>query len=103
MTGAFMQSITAMFFHMIKVLLWILSLDFISVCIYHGNMAFSLLNYVYYIGFAIIAFMLASIFRLMAIETEQSTERERVLGIFTAVMSVIPMIEIIVSFFKEVG
>ena len=102
MTGAFMQSITAMFFHMIKVLLWILSLVFISVCIYHGNMAFSLLNYVYYIGFAIIAFMLASIFRLMAIETEQITERERVLGIFTAVMSVIPMIEIIVSFFKEV-
>ena len=33
----------------------------------------------------------------------QITERERVLGIFTAVMSVIPMIEIIVSFFKEVG
>lgn len=103
MTGAFMQSITATFFHVIKVMLWILSLAFISVCIYHGNMAFSLLNYVYYIGFAIIAFMLASIFRLMAIETEQITERERVLGVFTAVMSVIPMIETIVTFFKEVG
>ena len=81
----------------------ILSLAFISVCVYHGNMAFDLLNYVYYIGFAIIAFMLASIFRLMAIETEQITERECVLGIFTAVMSVIPMIEMIVSFFEEVG
>ena len=103
MTGAFMQSITAAFFHLIKVMLWILSLAFISVCIYHGNMAFSLLNYVYYIGFAIIAFMLASIFRLMAIEAEQITERERVLGVFTAVMSVIPMIETIVTFFKEVG
>ena len=103
MTGAFMQSITATFFHVIKVMLWILSLAFISVCIYHGNMAFSLLNYVYYIGFAIISFMLASIFRLMAIETEQITERERVLGVFTAVMSVIPMIKTIVSFFKEVG
>ena len=103
MTGAFMQSITAAFFHLIKVMLWILSLAFISICIYHGNMAFSLLNYVYYIGFAIIAFMLANIFRLMAIETEQITERERVLGVFTAVMSVIPMIETIVTFFKEVG
>lgn len=103
MTGAFMQSITAAFFHVIKVMLWILSLAFISVCVYHGNMAFGFLNYVYYIGFAIFAFMLASIFRLMAIETEQITDRERVLGIFTAVMSVIPMIEIIVSFFKEVG
>lgn len=103
MTGAFMQSITAMFFHMIKVILWVLSLAFVSVCVYHGNIAFDLLNYVYYIGFAIIAFMLASIFRLMAIETEQITDRERVLGIFTAVVSVIPMIEIMVSFFKEVG
>ena len=103
MTGAFMQSITAAFFHMIKIMLWILSLAFISVCIYHGNMGFDFLDYVYYIGFAIIAFMLASIFRLMAIETEQITDRERVLGVFTAVMSVIPMIEIIVSFFKEVG
>lgn len=103
MTGAVMQGITAMFFHMIKIMLWILSLAFISVCIYHGNMAFGPLNYAYYIGFAIIAFMLASIFRLMAIETIQITDRERVLGIFTAVMSVIPMIEIIVSFFKEVG
>lgn len=103
MTGAFMQSITAIFFHLIKVMLWVLSFAFVSVSIYHGNMAFGFLDYVYYIGFAIIAFMLASIFRLMAIETEQITERERVLGIFTAVMSVIPMIEIIVSFFKEVG
>ena len=103
MTGAFMQSITAAFFHLIKTMLWILSLAFIGVCVYHGNMVFGFLNYVCYIGFAILAFMLAIIFRLMAIETEQITDRERVLGIFTAVMSVIPMIEIIVSFFKEVG
>lgn len=103
MTGAFMQGITAVFFHLVKFMLWIISLAFISVCIYHGNMVFSFLNYVYYIGIAIIAFVLANIFRLMAIETEQITERERVLGIFAAVMSVIPMIEIIVSFFKEVG
>ncbi len=102
MTGAFMQSLTAAFFHMIKVLLWILSAAFVFVSIYHGNMAFGFLDYVYYIGFSMIAFMLASIFRLMAIETEQITDRERVLGIFTVVMSVIPMIEIIVSFFKEV-
>ena len=101
-TGAFMQSITATFFSVIKWILWILSFAFIGVSISHGNMMFDLLDYVYCIGFAIIAFMLGSIFRLMAIETEQIKERERVLGIFTAIMSVIPMIEIIVSFFKEV-
>ena len=67
MTGAVMQSITAMFFHMIKVMLWILSLAFIGVCVYHGNMTFGYLTYVYYISFAIVAFILASVFRLMAI------------------------------------
>ena len=103
MTSAFMQIITAVFFHVIKDMLWILSLAFIVICIYHGNMAFGLLNYVCCIGCAITSFMLASIFRLMAIEIEQITDRERILGIFTAVMSVIPMIETIASFFKEVG
>ena len=47
--------------------------------------------------------MLAGIFRLMAIETEQLTDRERILGVFTAVVAVIPMIESIVSLFEEVG
>ena len=103
MTNIFIQCLTAIFFHLIKFLLWILSLAFLCVVFYHGNKAFGLLDYIYFIGFAIIAFVLASIFRLMAIETEQISERERVLGIFTAIMSVIPMIEIIVSFFKEVG
>lgn len=103
MTGAFMQSITSLFFHVIKFMLWFLSFAFVGVSIYHGNMAFGISDYVLYIGLAILAFILAIIFRLMAIETEQITERERVLGVFTAVMSVIPMIEIIVSFFKGVG
>jgi hypothetical protein len=35
----------------------------------------------------------------MAIETEQMTDRERILGIFTAVVSVYPLIESIVSLF----
>ena len=100
MTGAFLQSITAVFFHAIKIMLWILSLLFIIVCFYHKNIDFGILNYLYCITFAIIAFVLASIFRLMAIEIEQITDRERVLGIFTAVMSVIPMIETIVSIFR---
>ena len=102
-TSAFMQSITAIFFHTVKFLLWILSLAFISVIFFHGNKAFGILDYIYYAVFAFISFTLAGIFRLMAIESEQISERERILGIFTAVMAVIPMIEMIVSFFKEVG
>jgi hypothetical protein len=102
MVNAVMQSVTAVFFHAIKFVLWVLSSMFIVVCFFHGNMMFSFINYFFYFSCALMSFMLASIFRLMAIETEQITERERVLGIFTAVMSVTPMIEIIVAFFKEV-
>lgn len=102
MTGIFMQSMTAMFFNLVKYLLWILSFAFICLVFFHGNMDFRVLDYVYYIGFALIAFVLAGIFRLMAIEIEQTSDRERILGVFTAVISVIPMIEIIIEFFKEV-
>lgn len=102
-TSAFMQSITTIFFHTVKFLLWILSIAFIGVIFFHGNKIFRVLDYIYYIGFAFISFTLAGIFRLMAIETEQISERERILGIFTAVMAVIPMIEMMVQFFKEVG
>ena len=102
-TSAFMQGITAIFFHAVKFLLWILSIAFIGVMFFHGNKSFGTLDYIYYAVFAFISFTLAGIFRLMAIETEQISERERILGIFTAVMAVIPMIELIISFFKEVG
>lgn len=102
MTGIFMQSITTVFFNVIKLMLWVLSAMFICFVIFHGNMAFGFFDYFRYISLAVMAFLLAGIFRLMAIETEHITDRERVLGIFTAVMSVIPMVETIVSFFKEV-
>jgi hypothetical protein len=47
--------------------------------------------------------MLSRIFRLMAIEIGQTSNREQVLGVFTAVMSVIPLVEKIVELFKGVG
>ena len=103
MTGAFMQGITTAFFNLIKWFLWLLSAAFILSIFLHGEVEFTILDYITCVGRAILAFVVAGIFRLMAIETEQLTDRERILGIFTAVVAVIPMIEIIVSFFKEVG
>ena len=102
-TGAFMQSITASFFNLIKFMLWVLAVAFLSMAFCHGNIAFGLTDYLYYIGFACIAFVLSGIFRLMAIEVEQMSDGERIIGIFTAVLSVVPMIEIIAGFLKEVS
>ena len=103
MTGAFMQVITTTFFNIVKWCLWISSAAFIFSMFLHGDVEFTIIDYVACIGRALLAFMVAGIFRLMAIETEQLTDRERILGIFTAVVAVIPMIESIVSLFKEVG
>ena len=103
MTGAFMQGITTTFFNLIKWFLWLLSAAFILSIFLHGEVEFTILDYITCVGRAILAFVVAGIFRLMAIETEQLTDRERILGIFTAVVAVIPMIESIVSLFKEIG
>lgn len=103
MTGAFMQGITTAFFNLIKWFLWLLSAAFILSIFLHGEVEFTILDYITCVGRAILAFVVAGIFRLMAIETEQLTDRERILGIFTAVVAVIPMIESIVSLFKEIG
>ena len=102
MTGAFMQGISTAFFNLIKWFLWLLSAAFILSIFLHGEVEFTILDYITCVGRAILAFVVAGIFRLMAIETEQLTDRERILGIFTAVVAVIPMIESIVSLFKGV-
>ena len=101
-TSAVMQSMTAMFFHLVKFMLWVLAVAFLSVVLCHGNKMFGITEFLYYTGFACIAFVLSCIFRLMAIEIEQMSDGERIIGIFTAVLSVIPMIEIIAGFLKEV-
>ena len=103
MTGAFMQGITTAFFNLIKWFLWFLSATFILSIFLHGEVEFTILDYITCVGRAILAFVVAGIFRLMAIETEQLTDRERILGIFTAVVAVIPMIESIASLLKDAG
>ena len=103
MTGAFMQVITTAFFNLIKWFLWLLSAAFVLSMFFHGEIEFTIMDYIACVCRAILAFVVAGIFRLMAIETEQLTDRERILGIFTAVVAIIPMIESIVLLFKEVG
>ena len=103
MTGAFMQGITTAFFNLIKWFLWFLSAAFILSIFSHGEVEFTILDYITCVGRAMLAVVLAAIFRLMAIETEQLTDRERILGIFMAVVAIIPMVEGIMSIVKEVG
>ena len=103
MIGAFMQGLTTACFSMIKWCLWILSAVFVLSIFFHGEVELTALDCVVCVCRAILSFAVAGIFRLMAIESEQMTDRERILGIFTVIVAVIPMIASIVSFFKGVG
>ena len=102
-TSAFIQGLTASFFGVIQKLLVFLAVSFLAVIIYHPGVKYGLLEYFMCGSFAVLSFMLSRMFRLMTIEIEQMSNREQVLGVFTAVVSVIPLIEKIVELFKGVS
>ena len=102
-TNAFIQGLTSSFFVLIQHILTILAVCFGIGLFYHPNAVYGLDDYFMCTVFTIVSFMLSRIFRLMAIETEQMSNREQVLGVFTAVMSVIPLVEKIATLFQGVG
>ena len=102
-TSAFIQELTSSFFVLIKWLLTAFAICFLIAFAYHPNIQYGVGEYFMCGSFALLSFMLSRVFRLMAIEIEQMSNREQVLGVFTAVVSVIPLIEKIVELFKGAG
>lgn len=102
-TSSFIQGLTSSFFVLIQWLLTVFTIAFTVAIAYHPNIQYGVGEYFMCGSFALLAFMLSRVFRLMAIEIEQMSNREQVLGVFTAVVSVIPLVEKIVELFKGVG
>lgn len=102
-TSAFIQGLTASFFVLIQWLLTVFAIAFLVAIAYHPNIQYGISEYFMCGSFALLAFMLSRVFRLMAIEIEQMSNREQVLGVFTAVISVFPLVEKIVELFEGVG
>lgn len=99
-TSSFIQGLTASFFVLIQWLLTVFAIAFIIAIAYHPNIKYGVGEYFMCGSFTLLSFMLSRVFRLMAIEIEQMSNREQVLGVFTAVVSVIPLIEKILELFK---
>ena len=99
-TNAFIQGLTASFFGVIQKMLVLLAVGFLTVILFHPGVQYGLFEYFMCGSFAILSFMLSRVFRLMRMEIEQMSNREQVLGVFTAVVSVIPLVEKIVELFK---
>lgn len=102
-TSAFIQGLTSSFFVLIQWLLTAFAICFLIALAYHPDIQYGVGEYIMCVSFALLSFMLSRVFRLMAIEIEQMSNREQVLGVFTAVVSVIPLIDKIVELFKGVG
>ena len=101
--SAFIQELTSLFF---KLCCWgftLLAITFAVAMVYHPDMTFAINEYITCGLFAILSFMLSRVFRLMAIEIDQMSNREQVLGVFTAVISVFPLVEKVVELFQGVS
>ena len=96
-TSAFLQGLVAAFFVLIQWLLTMFALCFLVTIAYHPNHPFGIGEYVICISLALLSFMLSRIFRLIAIEIEQMSDREKILGVFTAIVTVISLVDKIVD------
>lgn len=102
-TSAFFQGISSAFFSVVQYALAVIAAGYVIVLFYHPGVQYKFGECFMCFVFAIISFMLSRIFRLMAIEIEQMSNREQVLGIFTAVMSVYQLVEKVAGLFQGVG
>lgn len=102
-TNAFIQLLTSGFFYLVQFVLTLAAVCFVGAMLYHPNVKYTFVEYFIATTYAVGSFMLARLFRLMAIEIEQMSNREQILGVFTAVMSVFPLIEKVIELFKGVG
>ncbi len=101
-TSVFFQGLTSMFFSIIQFILTLLAIAFAVTLFVHPDISYGFSDYFMQCALAVLSFMLSRIFRLMAIETEQMTDRERILGVFTAVVSVYPLVEKVIEIVKAV-
>ena len=102
-TSAFIQELTRSFFVLIQWVLTLIVVCLVGVLFYHPGIKYGFSEYSMCIVFVFLSFILSRLFRLMAIEIEQMSNREQILGVFTAVISVIPLVEKIAELFKGVG
>ena len=102
-TSAFIQRLTSLFFTLCYWGLTLLAIAFVVAMAYHPNMSFAFTEYFTSALWAVLSFVLSRLFRLMAIEIDQMSNREQVLGVFTAVISVFPLVEKVVELFQGVS
>lgn len=102
-TSAFIQGLTSLFFTLCCWGFTLLAIAFAVAMVYHPDMTFAFKEYFTLGSFAVLSFMLSRVFRLMAIEIDQMSNREQVLGVFTAVISAFSLVDKVAGLFQGVS
>lgn len=101
-TGIFLQECIAGFFRLVKTMLTLSAAVFTILLFYHPDIDFGILEVVTIIVFALLSFLLSRLFRLMAIEIEQMSNREQLLGVFSAIITVFSLFDKVIELLLEV-
>ena len=101
-SAIFIQKILSGFFNFLKYGTLISSLFFIGFMFYHPEIDFEKYHYIVVSGLAILSFFYSRVFRLISIEIDQMNDKEQLLSLFTAVVAIIPLVEIAFNFLKGV-
>ena len=101
-SATLLQTLLVDFFKFLKLGTLISSIFFIGFMFYHPDIIFE--NYDYFVlsGLAIFSFLYSRFFRLISIEIDQMNDKEQLLSLFTAVVTIIPLVEVVFNFLKGV-
>lgn len=101
-SAIFLQTLLVGFFNFLKLATLISSILFIVFIFYHPEIDFEKHHYIVLSGLAIFSFLYSRLFRLISIEIDQMNDKEQLLSLFTAVVAIIPLVEIVFNFLKGV-
>ena len=102
-SAIFLQTLLVGFFNFLKHATLLSSILFIGFMFYHPEIDFEKYHYIVLSVLAILSFLYSRFFRLISIEIDQMNDKEQLLSLFTAVVAIIPLVEIAFNFLKGVG
>ena len=101
-SAIFLQTLLVGFFNFLKLATLISSILFIVFIFYHPEIDFEKHHYIVLSVLAIFSFLYSRFFRLISIEIDQMNDKEQLLSLFTAVVAIIPLVEVVFNFLKGV-
>ena len=102
-SATLLQTILVGVFNVLKHGALLSSLVLLVLMFYHPNVVLEIYHYFILFCFAISSFVYSRFFRLVSMEIDQMNDKEQLLSLFTAVIALVPLVELVTDFLKGVG